>query len=66
MQNAKVNVMEEGRLRNIVWVIIDHLSDSLVERTGWRTNASFRYPEQEFFPCRKVRALASALRTLTV
>src|SRR5271157_5216629 len=61
-----VNVMEEGRLRNIVWVIIDYLSDSLAERTGSRTNASFRYPEQEFFPCRQVRALASASRTLTV
>jgi len=40
------------------------LSDSLVERIGWRPNTSFRYPRAGVFQCRRVRALASAERTL--
>src|SRR5271166_4085364 len=60
------NVMKRGRLRRNVWVMIDHSSDSLVERIGWRPNTSFRYPRAGVFQCRRVRALASAERTLTV
>ena len=46
--------------------MIDHPSNSPEERSGWRTDASFCHPKQEFSKCRWVRVPAFALKTLTV